>query len=144
MAVGDLYRRLVYPTLTETEIGQKLFIPADIFQSSMLCLITATSAAPNTAAVRIFLNLPVGTSAGDEFTDVITSANSLPGTGEAKRRVQRQVLADFVAALKLASRGNKLPNEAAPLPFPDGNSVRLYLKALIQQEGGTPAGSLAV
>jgi len=133
--VNDFWKRLG-GELTEAEISAGLRLHPLFFQSAMLCVISG--AGMTLAQARTSLNLATGNSAGDEFTDVITSAQSLPGTGQAKRTLQRQVLADIAAAAVFANRGTRIPSNQ----FPTGNSLRLYYKALITLEGGTPAGTV--
>ena len=140
MAVNDFWRRL-NRELTKMEISAGLRINPNFFHAAMETVIAAV--APFTAAqwitaMRASLNLATGNSAGDEFTDFITSAQSLPGTGQAKRALQRQVLTSLVAASIMANRGTKIPSNQ----FLTGNSLRLYYKNLILQDLGTPAGSV--
>jgi len=143
MAVNDFWKRLG-GELTEAEISAGLRINPIFFQAAMETVIAAV--APFTAAqwitaMRTSLNLAAGNSAGDEFTDVITSAQSLPGAAGSpeKRAVQRQVLASLVAAAIMANRGAKIPSNQ----FLTGNNLRLYYQRLIVQAGGTPANSVA-
>lgn len=136
MAVNDFWRRLGGGDLTSAEFDAKLYINPLLFEATALDLLSGSGI--TLAQARVSLNLPTGTSAGDELTDVVTSINSIPGTGLAKRAVQRQVVQNLVAVAILCARGARIPSN----PYPDGNSVRLRYKALVTLEGGTPAGTV--
>jgi hypothetical protein len=131
MATNDFWRRLSRE-LTDVEIEAGLYINPLLFHGFLFDV--ASGGGATLAQARVSLNLAAGTSAGDEFKDLIDTAANLPGTGLAKRAVQRQVLQGIVSAATVAGRGSKLPSN----PYPTGNSLRLRAREILVQEGATP------
>lgn len=136
MAVNDFWRRLAGQTDPgETNINPQLLSTAliDLASGDGLTLVQ----------IRGAFGLAVGTDGGTEFTDLITSFQSLPGTaGPTGTRLplQERLLGYMVGSAQIAGRGTvKFPGN----PYPNANALRQRVRALVTRFGGTPAGTLA-
>lgn len=139
MAVNDFWRRLSGEL---TEVEQSLHIAPLLLETALLDIATGDAGGITTAQTRTFFGLATGTSAGDEFTDLLTSLGTLSGTagiGGTKLAAQERALNRIIRFAVVGVRQGKIASN----PYDTGNKLRLRAKGLITAFGGTPQGSLA-
>lgn len=111
------------------------YISPEHFQASMLAVIGSGSL--TVANVRTQYGLAAGTEAGDEFGDLVTSAQNLstalfPNGSTARRQVHAYIVKKICSSARLASSG------LTPNPWATGNGLRLEARSvLVQEHGGT-------
>lgn len=137
MAVNDFWRRFA----GELNPGEAYISPT-LLETALLDIATGDAGGITLAQTRTFFALAVGTDAGNEFTDLVTSLQSIPGTagfGGTKLATQERVLNRIVRFALIGGRQTRITGN----PYDTGTELRVRVRGLVTTAGGTPSGSLA-
>lgn len=138
MAVNDFWRRLAGDNLAPGE----RYVSPSLLETALLDIATGDAGGITLAQTRTAFELAVGTDAGTEFTDLITSLQSIPGTAGlsgTKLILQERILNRIIRFAILGGRQSRITAN----PYDTASELRLRVRGLITAAGGTPAGTLA-